>query len=143
MKKVNNKYNILNIFIFFITMKNPFRYLWEKYAYFQAYLDDTVLYTTKKLQEKSNDTKDVSKEKLGAKVLHYTGIGLSKSVWEAFTWFYETYAELKKWENLAQTTFEEDIPKIKLKSKLLAQKMKLLRIKKWNLEDLKRLKDEK
>ncbi len=124
-------------------MKNPFRYLWEKYAYFQAYLDDTVLYTTKKLQEKSNDQKDVSKEKLGKKVLHYTGIWLSKSIGEAFTWFYETYSELKKWENLAQTTFEEDIPRIKLKTKLLTQKMKLLRIKKWNLEDLKRLKDEK
>mgnify|MGYP003470778052 CR=1 FL=1 len=48
-------------------MKNPFRYLWEKYAYFQAYLDDTVLYTTKKLQEKSNDQKDVSKEKVWKK----------------------------------------------------------------------------
>ena len=124
-------------------MKNPFRYLWEKYAYLQAYLDDTVLYTTKKLQEKSQkqEQEDISKKPLGKKVLHYTGIGLSKSVWEAFTGFYETYAELKKWENMTQKTVEQDIPKIRLKAKLLKEKMKLLNIKKWNLEDLKRLKD--
>ncbi|MGE4444467.1 MAG: hypothetical protein AB7E37_05760 [Candidatus Altimarinota bacterium] len=122
-------------------MKNPFRYLGEKYAYFQAYLDDTVHYTTKKLQEKSNDTKDVSNEKVGKKILHYTGVGLSKSFGEAFSGFYEKYAELKKGENLAQTTFEEDLPKIKLKTKLLTQKMKLLHIKKGNLEDLRKLKD--
>lgn len=122
-------------------MKNPFRYLWEKYAYLQAYLDDTVLYTTKKLQEKAQNVEDVSNKPLGKKVLHYTWIGLSKSVWEAFTGFYETYAELKKWENLAQTTIEEDIPKMKRKAKLLKEKMKLMKIKKWNLEDLKKLKN--
>lgn len=122
-------------------MKNPFRYLWEKYAYFQAYLDDSVLYTTKKLQEKSKNQEDVSSKPLGKKILHYTGVGLSKSVWEAFTGFYETYAELKKWENLAQTTVEEDLPRMRLKAKLLKEKMKLMKLKKWNLEDLKKLKN--
>lgn len=124
-------------------MKNPFRYIWEKAAYLQAYLDDTVLYTTKKLQEKSQnqEQEDISQKPLGKKVLHYTGIGLSKSIGEAFTGFYETYAELKKWENLAQKAVEDDIPKIRIKAKLLKEKMKLLNIKKWNLEDLKKLKD--
>lgn len=126
-----------------MTMKNPFRYLWEKYAFFQAYLDDTVLYTTKKLQEKSQEKKDIKNEKIWKKILHYTGVWLSKSVWEAFTGFYETYTELKKWDNLAQTTFEKDIPKMKLKAKLLKEKMKLLKIKKWNLEDLRKLKEER
>lgn len=124
-------------------MKNPFRYIWEKYAYLQAYLDDTVLYTTKKLQEKAKEEEDVSQKPLGKKIIHYTGVGLSKSIGEAFTGFYETYAELKKWDNLAQKTVEEDIPKIRIKAKLLKEKMVLLKIKKWNLEDLKRLKDEK
>lgn len=122
-------------------MKNPFRYLWEKYAYFQAYLDDSVLYTTKKLQEKSKNQEDVSAKPLGKKILHYTWVGLSKSVWEAFTGFYETYAELKKWDNLAQTTMEEDLPRIRIKAKLLKEKMKLMKLKKWNLEDLKKLKN--
>jgi hypothetical protein len=36
---------------------------------------------------------------------------------------------------------EDDIPKIRIKAKLLKEKMKLLNIKKWNLEDLKKLKD--
>lgn len=122
-------------------MKNPFRYLWEKYAYFQAYLDDSVLYTTKKLQEKSSKKIDVKKLKLSKKLLHYTWVWLSKSIWETFTWFYETYAELKRWHNLAQATVEQDLPKIRLKAKLLKEKMKLMKLKKWNLEDLKKLKD--
>lgn len=124
-------------------MKNPFRYVWEKYAYVQAYLDDTILYTTKKLQEKSQKSEktDISQKTLWKKVLHYTGLGLSKSVWEAFSWFYETYTELKKWENLAQKAVEEDIPKIKIKAKLLKEKMKLLNIEKGNIADLKKLKD--
>lgn len=123
-------------------MKNPFRYIWEKYAYFQAYLDDTVLYTTKKLQEKQENAEkeDIKNKKIWKKILHYTWVWLSKSVWEAFTWFYETYAELKKWGNLAQATVEKDIPKMRIKAKLLKEKMKLLKLKKWNLEDLKKLK---
>lgn len=122
-------------------MKNPFRYLWEKYAYFQAYLDDSVLYTTRKLQEKSEKNVDVKKLKLWKKILHYTWLWLSKSIWEAFTWFYETYATLKQWHNLAQFTVEQDLPKIRIKAKLLKEKMKLMKLKKWNLEDLKKLKD--
>lgn len=121
-------------------MKNPFRYIWEKFAYLQAYLDDSVLYTTKKLQEKSENSEDVKNKPLWKKILHYTWVGLSKSIWEAFAWFYETYAELKKWENLAQTTVEQDLPKIRIKAKLLKEKMKLMKIKKWNLDDLKKLK---
>jgi hypothetical protein len=124
-------------------MKNPFRYVWEKYAYLQAYLDDTILYTTKKLQEQSekSEKNDISQKTLAKKALHYTGLGLSKSVWEAFSGFYETYTELKKWENLAQKTVEKDIPKIKIKAKLLKEKMKLLNIEKGNIEDLKKLKN--
>ena len=122
-------------------MKNPFRYIWEKYAYLQAYLDDSVLYTTKKLQEKSQNAEDVSDKPLWKKILHYTWVWLSKSVGEAFTGFYETYAELKKWENLVQTTVEEDIPRMRIKAKLLKEKMKLMKLKKWNLEDLKKLKN--
>lgn len=124
-------------------MKNPFRYVWEKYAYLQAYLDDTILYTTKKLQEQSEKSEktDISQKTLAKKALHYTGLWLSKSVWEAFSGFYETYTELKKWENLAQKAVEQDIPKIKVKAKLLKEKMKLLNIEKGNIEDLKKLKD--
>lgn len=122
-------------------MKNPFRYLWEKYAYLQAYLDDTVLYGAKKLQEKSSEQKDLRNEKMWKKILHYTWVWLSKSFGEAFSWFYEKYAELKRWENLVQEAFEQDIPKITRKAKLLKEKMKLLKIKKWSLEDLKKLKD--
>ena len=115
-------------------MKNPFRYLWEKYAYLQAYLDDSVLYTTKKLQEKSKNQEDVSTKPLWKKILHYTGVWLSKSVWEAFTGFYETYAELKKWDNLAQTTMEEDLQRIRLKAKLLKEKKAKLDAKLANIE---------
>lgn len=123
-------------------MKNPFRYLWEWWAYAQAFLDDTILYTVKKLQaqaEKEKDPKEI--KKIHKKISYYIWMWLSKSVWESFWGFYEKYAELKKWENLAQNTIEKDIPKMRIKAKNLKVKMEVMGLKKWDLESLKRLKD--
>lgn len=123
-------------------MKNPFRYLWEWYAYLQAFLDDTILYIVKKLQKKAEkETDPKKKKKIHEKITHYIWIWLSKSLWERCTWFYEKYAELKKWDNLAEITFNEKLPKNILKARLLKTKMEVLWIKKWDIESLKKLKD--
>jgi len=123
-------------------MKNPFRYLWEWFAYLQAFLDDTILYTVKKLQNQAEkETNPEKLKKIHKKILFYIWKWLSKSIWEWFAWFYEKYADLKKWKNLAQTTIEEDIPKMILKTRLLKTKIEVMWIKKWNIEDLKKLKD--
>lgn len=124
-------------------MKNPFRALWEWYAYLQAYLDDAILYTTKKLQDKSKiQTKeDIKNKKITQKAVYYTGVWLSKTVWEWFSWFYEKYKELKQTEiNMAQKTIEEDLPKIALKWKQIKEKMNRLWIKSWDIKWLKKLK---
>ena len=123
-------------------MKNPFRFMWEWLAYFQAFLDDTILYTVKKLQaqaDKETDPKEI--KKIHKKMWYYISKWLSKSIWESFSWFYEKYSELKKWENLAQNTIEKDLPKLRIKTKNLKIRMQLRWIKKWDLQALKKLKD--
>ncbi len=122
--------------------KNVFRYLWESLAYLQAFFDDTILYTIHKLQEKADKETDIKKkQKIHQKILSIIGTGLSKSVWEAWAWFYEKYADLKKWDNLAETMVEKDIPRVVMKWKQTLTKMDILWLKRWNLEDLKKLKD--
>lgn len=123
-------------------MKNPFRYLWEWYAFIQAFLDDTILYIVKKLQKKAEkETNPEKKKKIHQKITYYIWLWLSKSLWESFAWFYEKYAELKQWQNLAEIAFDEKLPKNIIKAKLLKTKMEVLWIKKWDLESIKKLKD--
>ena len=122
--------------------KNLFRYLWEWYAYLAAFLDDTVLLAIKKMQEKADIEEDPKKKKkIHEKILKIIGKWLSSTLWEAWAWFYEKYADLKKWENLAETALEEDIPRMMLKWKLTLTKMDTLWLEKWNIEHLKKLKD--
>ena len=123
-------------------MKNPFRYIWEWVAYIQAFLDDTILYSIKKLQAQAEKEKDPKKIKeIHKKIGYYIGKWLSESVWETFSGFYEKYADLKKWDNLAQTAIEEDIPKMRLKAKHLKVKMEVMWLNKWDLDSLRKLKD--
>jgi len=123
---------------------NPFKLLWYSVAYIQAYFDDTILYITKKLQNKAEKEKNPEElKKIHKKILYYTWLWLSKSIWESVWWYYEKYKELKKWKNMVETTFEEDIPRLRIKTKNLKTRLELKWIKKWSLEDLKKLKDKK
>lgn len=123
-------------------MKNPFRYLWEWFAYIQAFLDDTILYSIKKLQAQADKETDPEKIKqIHKKIWYYIWKWLSGSLWEWFGWFYEKYADLKKWNNMAQTAIEEDIPRMRIKAKMLKVKMEIMWIKKWDIKSLVKLKD--
>jgi len=120
--------------------KNVFRYLWESLAYLQAFFDDTVLYTIHTLQKKADRETDIKKkQKIHEKILWIISTWLSASIWEAGAGFYEKYADLKKWDNLAETAIEEDIPRMMKKGKMIVKKMEWLKIKKWDIKWLKKL----
>ena len=120
--------------------KNVFRYLWESLAYLQAFFDDTILYTIHTLQEKADKETDIKKkQKIHEKILWIISTWLSKSLWEAWAGFYEKYADLKKWDNLAEIAIEEDIPRMMRKWKMILKKMEKMKIKKWDIKWLKKL----
>jgi len=120
--------------------KNVFRYLWESLAYLQAFFDDTILYTIHKLQDQAEKETDIDKKKkIHEKIIWLIGTWLSASIWEAWAGFYEKYADLKKWDNLAETAIEEDLPRMMKKGKMIVKKMEKLSIKKWDLKWLRRL----
>ena len=119
--------------------KTLFRYLWEWYAYMQAFMDDTILLTFQKLQEMADKWEKMKEEdeKFYMKVWKY----LWWAVWDAGAWFYEKYAELKQGDNLAEQALENELPKLKMKTKMMTTKMELRGIKKWDLEALRNLKN--
>lgn len=124
-------------------MKNPFRYLWEWVAYMQAFLDDTILYSIKKLQsqaDKERNPEDI--KQIHKKVWYYIWKWLSASIWETFWGFYEKYADLKKWNNLAQMAIEQDLPKAVLRARHMKVKMEIMWVKKWDIQSIRKLKNQ-
>jgi hypothetical protein len=120
--------------------KSVFRFLWEGYAYLQALLDDTLLLIFKKLEEKwDEEISPEDEKKIHKKLMKIVWWML----WDAWAGFYEKYAELKQWDNLAEDIAYNKIPEIKAKATILQAKMKVLWIEKGNLESLKKLKDKR
>lgn len=120
--------------------KSVFRFLGEWYAYAQAFLDDTLLLIFKKLEKKwEEEISPEDEKKIHKKLLKM----LWWALWDAGAGFYEKYAELKQWENLAEDLAYNKVPEFKKRAALLQTKMQVLGIKKGDLESLKKLKDKR
>ena len=119
--------------------KSIFRKVWETYAYAQAFLDDTIHLTFKKIKEAWEKVSENPEEekKIHKKIIK----AVWWAVWDAGSWFYEKYSELKTWDNLAEDFAKNTYPEIKHKTLEMSEKMRVLWIEYWNLESLKRFKE--
>jgi len=125
---------------------NLFRKVWEWYAYLQAFLDDTIHYSIKSMSkdEKQDFSPEELKErkKIHRRLLRWMWKAFSYSIWQAWMWFYEKYSDLKQGENLMEKTINKNIPEAKVKWRLLLTKIDLMKVKKWDIDSIKKLKED-
>lgn len=116
--------------------KSAFKYIWEGYAYFQAFLDDSILLAFKKLQKTwEEEQKD---DRIHKKVWK----SVWKAIWDIWAWYYEKYADLKKWDtNMAEDFIDYAVPEVKKRTNHMKIKMDVLWVKRWDLESLRKLKE--
>lgn len=116
--------------------KSAFKYIWEWYAYVQAFLDDSILLAFKKLQKTWEEEK--KDDRMHKKVWRWVW----KAIWDIWAWYYEKYADLKKWDtNMAEDFIDYAVPEVKKRTNHMKIKMDVLGVKKWDLESLKKLKE--